>query len=332
MKNLLLSITLILLTTSIFAQDVQIATLQQGENLKVYYGGDALKEALDNASNGDRITLSAGTFNGTTITKAVIIQGAGYVMDRENNKFMTAISGDLTLELPEGAEGFVLEGVYEQNSIKISSKIVNTIFRKCVLSAVNLTEGSTKNCLIEQCRIGDFTPDSESQNLCVRNSVVHIINSNNNSASLLIENCIIHCVIKSSTALFRNNIIAGVHIPPYGGYKNSLSNTCSAYNNVFIQGNANDVSVKSNNIGIEGNGDILFGKGVDATTMLTDTYELTEEAKSTYLGTDGTQVGIYGGDSPFSDIPTNPRITKKEIASKSTADGKLKVNLTVEAQ
>ena len=72
---------------SVCAQDVQLATLQQGEDLKVFYGADALKNALDAASTGDLITLSAGTFNDVTITKAVTIQGAGYVTDVQSGNF-----------------------------------------------------------------------------------------------------------------------------------------------------------------------------------------------------------------------------------------------------
>ena len=60
-------------------------------------------------------------------------------------------------------------------------------------------------------------------------------------------------------------------------------------------------------------------------------FELTETAAQTYLGTDGTQVGIYGGNLPYSEDPTIPKITKCNVASKSTADGKLSVDIEVKA-
>ena len=60
-----------------------------------------------------------------------------------------------------------------------------------------------------------------------------------------------------------------------------------------------------------------------------ETFELTDEAKTKYLGTDGTQIGIYGGDFPFESTPSNPQITNCEVAKKSTADGKLSVKITV---
>ncbi|MBQ8463977.1 MAG: hypothetical protein IJ544_07685 [Prevotella sp.] len=60
-----------------------------------------------------------------------------------------------------------------------------------------------------------------------------------------------------------------------------------------------------------------------------ETFELTDEASTTLLGIDGTQVGIYGGNMPFDSTPSNPQITKCNVAAKSTADGKLSVDITV---
>ena len=58
-----------------------------------------------------------------------------------------------------------------------------------------------------------------------------------------------------------------------------------------------------------------------------ETFELTETAAATYLGTDGTQVGMHGGSVPFSRT-IYPRITKFEVAPKAV-DGKVKVNVEV---
>ena len=60
-------------------------------------------------------------------------------------------------------------------------------------------------------------------------------------------------------------------------------------------------------------------------------YDLTDEAKTKYLGTDGKQIGIYGGSLPYEEDPTTPQITKCNVAAKSTADGKLSVDIEVKA-
>ena len=60
-------------------------------------------------------------------------------------------------------------------------------------------------------------------------------------------------------------------------------------------------------------------------------FELTDEAKAKFLGTDSTEVGWYGGAFPYTSIPSYPRITKMNVANKSTADGKLSVEIEVSA-
>ncbi len=60
-------------------------------------------------------------------------------------------------------------------------------------------------------------------------------------------------------------------------------------------------------------------------------YQLTDDAKK-YLGSDGTEVGIYGGSLPFDPTPTNPQIVKFNVAPKTTADGKLSIDIEVNAK
>ena len=49
------------------------------------------------------------------------------------------------------------------------------------------------------------------------------------------------------------------------------------------------------------------------------------------LGDDGTPVGITGG-SGFSPYPSIPRITSKQIDSKTDSEGKLNVKITVSTE
>lgn len=63
----------------------------------------------------------------------------------------------------------------------------------------------------------------------------------------------------------------------------------------------------------------------------TQTYELTEENQKNWIGTDGTQVGMHGGNLPFDPAVDAPVISKFNVASKTTADGKLSVDIEVKA-
>jgi hypothetical protein len=332
MKKVLFLISFSFLMSSALclnAQEVQLATLQHGENLQVFYGGDALKNAMEAADAGDLITLSAGTFNAVNITKALIIQGAGYVTDPENVRYPTAIVGDFTIQLPAGIEGLLIEGIFSNNTISVSDTLTGATIKKSRINTISFTNGHTVNCLIDQCRIASaLHPDSNSENLYLKNSIVRGIDGNSSSTIFTVENCvIIHSVSSSTTGLFKNNIIAGVLA--WNTLGASLASTCSAYNNVCCSGNANAASVNSGNMSADKN--TLFGKDINDYSD-SETYELTEESKTAYLGTDGRQVGVYGGDVPFTDVPTNPQITQRNIAPRSTPEGKLHVSIKVEAQ
>lgn len=62
----------------------------------------------------------------------------------------------------------------------------------------------------------------------------------------------------------------------------------------------------------------------------TDNFELLDVIKEKYLGTDGKEIGMYGGNLPFNPHSLSPKIKKFNVASKSTADGKLSVDIEVD--
>ena len=72
----------------------------------------------------------------------------------------------------------------------------------------------------------------------------------------------------------------------------------------------------------------------NANFYLTDTTTpRTWQLKSpeTYVGDDNTPIGPAGGEYPWDLIPSTPRITQSNIASK-TVDGKLTISIKAEAR
>ena len=117
-KKIALTAVAAIVSMTMSAQDALVATLQHGDNMQAFYGGNALKEALEAAQTGDVISLSPGTFTATNITKAVTIQGAGYVQDPANNRYCTEIKGSFNIELPAGEKGLTFEGIKHTNNYK----------------------------------------------------------------------------------------------------------------------------------------------------------------------------------------------------------------------
>ncbi|MBC8594749.1 hypothetical protein H8744_16185 [Oscillospiraceae bacterium N12] len=358
MKKEFTTLMLILIgLTGVKAQDVQLVTLQKGEETQVFYGADAFIEAMAAADHGNTITLTAGTFNATNITKAVTIYGAGYEtnVDKEKlaeepEKYPTRINGnfDIALDSIEGrpAEGLYIEGIYSNKTITVQNKLVAASFIKCRFGFFkfgNVSDGGTKSedCSFIHCRIADRFFPGESKSMSIINSIINaFLGTYNERSTIMIQNnIIIGLADKLEGGVLKNNIIGDVYFQDLenftGDYYHSLSNypvytNIATFHNLFGNKRALDSVITKDGNWIDTNwATILFGESGIKEYSDTYSYQLTEEAKKTYLGTDGTEIGIYGGETPFSPILTIPRIIKKEIAPK-TENGKLKVNIKVE--
>ena len=63
--------------------------------------------------------------------------------------------------------------------------------------------------------------------------------------------------------------------------------------------------------------------------LFTGNYHLTDEASQTYIGTNGTEVGVYGGTYPYEKTPDYPVVKSLDVIG-SHKDGKLNVQINVE--
>lgn len=330
-KNLFLLLIAVMAAIHVCAQEVEIATLQNGDDVQLFFGHDAFIDAMDAAESGGVITLSPGTFNATDITKPVTIYGSGYETKADslsvaegkalypsilNGKFRIALDS-----LEQEEENLYIEGIYFPNEISVPQYLKNATFIKCRFYELKFTV--SKNCFISQCRMIALEPNTPITMKC-SNSIVGILRGTTDKSSLLLQNSIIvNISVKEIRAVFKNCIALEKSIE-------NFNKNCSAYNSFFASEEClNSVITQDGNWIDDKCSIILFGRDKISYND-TSTYELTEEAKKIYLGTDGTQIGIYGGSQPFSTKLTIPRVVKRNIAGKTEA-GKLKVNIEVES-
>lgn len=348
MKKIFLSLLLLLASTgAIFAQSSLLATLSHEGEISVFYGPDALKDAHAAAQHGDAITLSSGSFNAVDITKAITLRGAGIVVDVVKNIYPTIISGDFRIAIENSVEhNLTIEGIFNNFRIEINKDLNNVTFIKNRFKEI-IYQGSSlsyKNNRFIHCKISQrlsAISNSGSNSLSFTNC--YIASLENHDCPTMLQNSIIGSVggsliVSYKYCTFYNCIIIGGN-PPYVSYNvfdasNTIYNSITTlitqdnlighmdytyknvinYNNYIIQ-NIDNVfkTFKANNYSEE------------------ETFELIDDVKNNYFGTDGTQVGIYGGALPYSPVTTNPQITKCNVASRSTADGKLSVDIEVKA-
>lgn len=358
MKKIFLSFALLLsFTGAVFAQTSMLATLSHEGEITVFYGANALKEAHAVAQHGDAITLSSGSFNATNITKAITLRGAGMEIDTLKNTYPTIINSDFSILIGDNvSEKLTIEGIYSDGNITISNGLNNASFLKNILGSIKYTaSGDTiqyQNNRYIHCKVVDnfIAPDnSDNSSFSFTNS--YICSIENNNCNSIFTNCIINNSYFSSYSVnnrnisnlsyctFYNCILIGSSNTSASSGKNILDSTNQAYNciatNIFAINCTNSNNNTFYNIPNQTNSCIESKTSVFKSFNLTykddETFELVDNIKTKYTGTDGTEIGIHGGSLPFSPTPTNPQITKCNVASRSTADGKLSVDIEVKA-
>ena len=117
-------------------------------------------------------------------------------------------------------------------------------------------------------------------------------------------------------------------------YRNNIQGSCVGIfnNNLFTSSDPNlGINVATGNyVNVPAND--IFEEAADNVFAYTDDYHLQDP--ETYLGTDGKQVGIYGGALGYKPgaVPSNPHFSSATIAPTTDGDGKLNVNIKVIAQ
>lgn len=303
-------------SVSAFAQNTLVATLTHGDEVSMFYGTNALQQACSAATHGDVINLSGGKFQSTKITKAVAVRGTGI-----HDANPTCIVNAFDVEIPANVtEKLSFEGCRITNTITIKGTLSNAYFLKNSLSAVNVfsSNGNMDNGMFVNCDVYRMSLYGQSTAQII-NSYVDRFSNLGKLASF------VNCVINTNNGYAHlYNCCQFVNCIMYGMNGSCFPSTCSAINCVGLDANKKafrDMSLKEN----------CSYAGMDIFQGSNVWKDLTDEAKAKYLGIDGTPVGKFGGMIPYNMIPSYPQITKMNVAAKTTADGKLSVEIGVSA-
>lgn len=302
-------------SVSAFAQNTLVATLTHGDEISMFYGTNALQQACSAATHGDVINLSGGSFQSTKITKAVAVRGTGI-----HDANPTYIVNDFDVEIPANVtEKLSFEGCRITNTITIKGTLSNAYFLKNSLSAVYVfsSNGNMDNGMFVNCDVYRMSLYGQSTAQII-NSYVEQFSNSGKLASF------VNCVINTNGYAHLYKCCQFVNCIMYGMSGGCFPSTCSAMNCVDVSGYKNAL----NNISLKEN---CSYAGMDIFQGSNVWKDLTDEAKAKYLGIDGTPVGKFGGMIPYDMTPSYPQITKMNVAAKTTADGKLSVEIGVSA-
>jgi len=318
MKNkIILSMCLLCAITGLSAQ--QKFNVQNGTKTE-FYG--TLELAVQSATAGDTIYIPGGVIQLTgdlTITKPLTLIGVGWDPDSQGGVAITDISAR-SIAFNAGSDGSMLTGCWWRG-IYIGANVQNiTVWRNRASDNINLNSSDSHITV--------------SENLCsnLYGSGASSCKINNNSVSGWFQNFInshlYNNVIINNTAnglsgcIIENNYIIGTG---FSGDHNTVEN--NAFSGNYTPG-ATDTY--NNNLSNIATGDTFIGTDLSLPKNLT----LKPGSLCIGAGSDGTDIGIYGGPNPYKlgNLPFNPHITILDVPGTVDKSGNIKVHIEVAAQ
>lgn len=341
MKKILLLFAAMLVAMTATAQ-TPTATLSHEGTAKCFYGKEAFVNAVAQSADGDKITLSSGLFTATDIDKSITVKGAGMSADTINGIEPTVISSDFTIQ----KENVILEGLFMSGGLTLNH-YNNIKIISCTIEGTIKNNNSHKKGVVNKYFIGcktlndsyGLTAYCDSINLYINNCYIKLLANTATTTYHANHIEILNSIIGlggsgTSSSISNSSLINSIMIPKTATMRLQSSNY--AYYNVGIGASAlfeNISAAYGTQIGITNktveNFSDIFKTFTGSNQSEFEDYALTSAAANTYLGDDGTQVGIYGGSMPFNPRVNNPYITKCTVAEKSTPQGTLSVDIEV---
>lgn len=330
-----------------FAQNSYVATLQHGSDVSQYYGSGALTSAYNAAVDGDVITLSPGTFTSPgNIKKGITLRGTGIDADEQ-----TVISNDVYFYSTNSNLITTVEGIRFSYVVQVLNdasgsgqgtiKFIKDSFTSLDASSVtSFSENRGPSVRLYNVVINDrisFTtnshPDFQFYNCFV---TCPYINADSFSAT---STTFVNCVIRwtnyswSSSSAYRchnlnfyncifNNTTGAQNFPSTATCFN-----CLAINNANLFGN---IAAGANNQYVSSAEDVFKTYRTDYSAG--EKFELTDAAKAAYLGTDGTQMGMQGGNYLFNTKVQYPVVTTFNSDAQTNKQGKLNIEIGVDGE
>lgn len=300
----------------------QVATLQHGEDISVYYGANAFVEAHEAAQTGDIITLSSGTFTPTDITKAITLRGAGCAIDTVTDTQPTIFSNSINLNVTDTENFLTVEGIKFANYMNFGT-LNNPQFNRCNFFSIGVSYSfsspTMNNAQFVNCIIKTFYFNYVTNPIFI-NCVVWYPVSSQSGSTPLFYNSIMRTPSSAFSAI--NSIVCGYNLP---SSVSSCTNCIGIYQygNMFVNCNATGCITYSSY-------EEVFESFTGGSSLsFEESFALKDEIATGFLGTDGTQVGIYGGTMPYSTRPFYMAPARYNVSNKSNNEGKLNVGIEI---
>lgn len=299
-----------------------MVTLSHDGELSFFSNLTAFNAAVDSAQNGDVLYLSEGEFviegGALTLKKRLSIVGNGYG---------SHILGNIMIDMSSNTNGYMDAPLFD------GVRLDKLSFDNSASSKRNLKESEIRRCWIRELVNGAYAGNAVTIDKCYIELALLA-----GGGSVLIKNSKVGGALNKSIndyfyfATAINSHLYNVQYYPLttisciihtGNLPSVYGSSCTIINSLL------DFPPSSSSVYTH-----------DCYIYSDETQPLLDEKldcplnliESGYLGSDGTVVGIYGGDDPFSVNPSVPTVDTANSSVEYDAEGnKLKVSITVKA-
>ena len=315
-KTILMAVCIIMMSMTASALTINKAMLVHNGEVTLY-DGDKIQDAVNAASDGDAIYLTLGTFKKFNVTKKITIRGTGET---------SIIDGDVNISIPGSPKltSPVMEALAVSGTVNVGAQVDDMILRKCKIT--NFTIGAqVDGAVLDRCNItGSLTLSSYIKGMTVVNTIVNGLGANSGATSnTTFVNCDLYF---SSCTNFSATIINSI-IRHYGSNTKTLNSTVLLNTLIMTYYLSGGTYYSSYHLNI---GSSSVQQGCWTVNYLNNTSTSTLQSNG-YLGTDGTVVGIYGGETPYTLEPSVPKVTSSDLQL-DNENKQLNVTLTVSPQ
>ncbi len=321
-RNLLLG-ALLALTFAEAKADVAPTVMLSHNGQRTMYMYDQVQQAVDAASDGDTIYLSNGSFEPFNVTKRIMVRGTGPETIISGN-CTVYIGGQTKLNMP------VLDALTFTGDVNVTSAYKQCTIRKCQMQNLNFTESDFHDVKLDRCDIQGtlhLTQKVKEFN-CFNTRIFTLKPYDYLHGNAYFNHCNIRDIQDTILATFDNCVFRWCRAYTHGSYMGTCVGGCIFNYCIYptrtyldIGGEASDY----NNYPFFYNSSATFNNCYQVNI---DDDKVIGYSSSSYLGSDGTMIGCYGGQNPFRRTPELPRVTKSAVQI-DAVNKKLNVTLTL---
>lgn len=346
MKKQLATLALSVLAFSSFA------TIRTADNNGSNPGNyTSLQKAIDDSNAGDTIYLKASpiSYGDIILNKPLAIIGDGVINKKTSMKstFMGKV------EVQTAAGGSALVGfeatqiwVADINKLLLDRLKVDNLYGQANSQSSTSTWSSWSSVLIRNCYFTCQISYTKLSDVYIDNSVLVGFENREKSNNLIVSNSILLDMWPTTYVTFRNSIIQhfqfseGYHLENFSSnlFENNLF--VSTYDSQLIQLNAKNF-FNGNNIFDKADLSATFknyNSELKSLKAISTDLRLVDGSKGKNAGTDGKDVGIYGGAFPWEDSYfSNPGLVRQvphvmDIQTISQSPNKASIDVNIKAK